>query len=201
MRKAVARIALAIIILQAGTALATSEPEDGDIIFHTSRSAQSLAVQRATGSPYSHMGLIFIRNKKPYVLEAVQPVKYTALAAWKARGVNGHYVIKRLKKPLSAAQKKKLQSEAESFLGKPYDLAFEWSDSRIYCSELVWKAYERSTGLEIGTLQKLSEFRLDDPAVQRKMKERYGSRVPMNETVISPSAVYDSPQLGTVAKD
>src|SRR5262245_5809101 len=29
---------------------------DGDLIFHTSRSAQSAAIQRATHSPYSHVG-------------------------------------------------------------------------------------------------------------------------------------------------
>jgi hypothetical protein len=37
---------------------------DGDIIFQTSHSPQSLAVQRATGSAYSHMGLVFLRDHK-----------------------------------------------------------------------------------------------------------------------------------------
>ncbi|VTR45020.1 Orthopoxvirus protein of uncharacterised function (DUF830) [Serratia fonticola] len=44
--------------------------QDGDIIFHTSRSAQSLAIQQATGSRYSHMGIIVLRDGKPYVFEA-----------------------------------------------------------------------------------------------------------------------------------
>src|SRR6185503_6516185 len=57
---------------------------DGDIIFHTSRSAQSVAIQRATHSPYSHVGLIFIRDGKPYVFEAISTVRYTPLAKWTA---------------------------------------------------------------------------------------------------------------------
>jgi hypothetical protein len=42
---------------------------DGDIIFHTSRSAQSIAIQRATHSKYSHMGIIFIRDGEPHVYD------------------------------------------------------------------------------------------------------------------------------------
>ena len=48
-------------------ALATTL-RDGDIIFHTSRSAQSAAIQHATHSRYSHVGLILFRDGKPYVL-------------------------------------------------------------------------------------------------------------------------------------
>ncbi|MES2934380.1 MAG: hypothetical protein V4805_12935, partial [Pseudomonadota bacterium] len=44
--------------------------KDGDLIFQKSRSSQSLAVQRATGSPYSHMGIVFMRAGKPMVFEA-----------------------------------------------------------------------------------------------------------------------------------
>lgn len=191
---------LLALMLAGGHSHAAYQAEDGDIIFHTSRSAQSLAVQRATGSPYSHMGMIFMRKGKPYVLEAVQPVKYTPLKEWQARGKNGHYVIKRLKKPLSAEQQTRLRAAAEDFLGKPYDLSFAWSDQRIYCSELVWKAYERSTGLKIGKLQTLADFHLDDPVVMKKMQERYGSRPPKDEKFIAPVAIFDAPELDTVAK-
>ena len=71
--------------------------KDGDIIFQTSQSSQSVAIQRATASPYSHMGIIFFRNGKPYVFEAIATVRYTPLTSWIARGKGGHYVIKRLK--------------------------------------------------------------------------------------------------------
>ena len=36
--------------------------------------------------------------------------------------------------------------------GKHYDFWFEWSDERIYCSELVWKIYRRGLGIELGEL-------------------------------------------------
>jgi uncharacterized protein YycO len=188
-----------ILWLLASVAVHAATPlRDGDIIFHTSRSAQSAAIQRATHSKWSHMGVIFMRDGKPYVYEAIATVRYTPLERWIARGDHGRYVVKRLKRSMTAEQAGKLRRSAGKYSGKPYDLYFEWSDGRIYCSELVWKMYRDALGLEIGARQKLRDFDLADPAVKAKMRERYGSRVPLDEPVISPGAVFDSPLLVAV---
>jgi len=79
--------------------------------------------------------------------------------------------------------------------GKNYDLYFEWSDDRIYCSELIWKIYKEGTGLEIGKLEELADFDLSNPAVKAKLKERYGNTIPKHEKVISPAAMFDSELL------
>lgn len=199
MRTAVAAV-LAILVGCRGGAAPPAQLRDGDIIFQTSRSPQSLAIQRATHSPYSHMGLILYRAGEPYVFEAVGPVRYTPLKAWISRGVGGHYVVKRLGTAALAGPNavEKLRRAAESFQGRPYDLTFEWSDTRIYCSELVWKAYERGLGIRIGSLQRLRDFDLSDPAVQVRMKQRYNSNIPLDETVISPAAMFEAGALVTV---
>jgi len=181
-----------------GVARADTSLRDGDIIFHTSRSAQSAAIHRATHSRYSHVGLVLYRDGKPYVFEAIATVRYTPLANWIARGDGGRYVVRRLKAGLTTAQAKKLRSSAEKHANKPYDLYFEWSDDRIYCSELVWKAYRDAVGIELGVRQKLREFDLSDPVVKAKMHERYGTKVPLDEPVISPAAQFESPLLETV---
>ena len=194
------RLLLVCYCLAASASAAQSDWRDGDIIFQTSRSAQSAAIQRATHSAYSHVGVIFIRDAKPYVFEAVATVRYTPLAQWTARGAGGRYVVKRLKSGLTGAQVLKLRAAAQSFAGKPYDLYFEWSNDRIYCSELVWKMYSRAIDIELGQLQKLREFDLEDPAVKSSMRARYGTHVPLDEPVISPAAIYDS-QLLTAISD
>jgi hypothetical protein len=196
-------IALLLAFLGAEASAGQGVPEvrDGDLIFQTSKSSQSLAIQRATGSPYSHMGLIFNRDGKPYVFEAVATVRFTPLDQWIARGVDGHYVVKRLRdasKTLTPAAVDKLRVASAKFEGRPYDLAFDWSDSRIYCSELVWKAYDRALGIRIGGLQKVRDFNLTDSAVKAKMRERYGDKVPLDEPVISPVAMFKSDRLVTV---
>ena len=81
------------------------------------------------------------------------------------------------------------------FQGKPYDSYFEWSDKRIYCSELVWKIYDRGIGIRVGRLQKVWDLDLSDPIVKTKIKERYGNKVPLEETVISPGEMFSSDLL------
>ena len=177
------------------------EIKNGDLIFQTSLSQQSKAVQLASGSKYSHCGIIFKEGNKFYVFEAVQPVKRTALDKWIARGQNGKYVIKRLKNAgevLTPATLLKMKEIGDKFKGKNYDLTFEWSDDRIYCSELIWKIYQRATGIEIGKPGKLGDFDLSSDPVKKKMKERYGNNIPMDETVISPAAIFESDLLITV---
>lgn len=176
------------------------EPRTGDIVFHTSTSAQSAAIQAATRSAYSHVGVVVHDKGQPKVLEAVEPVKLTSLQAWLKRGKGQHYVIKRLKQPLAASAAAQMELDAKRFIGKPYDLTFEWSDDRIYCSELVWKLYKGSAGIELTSLSQLKSFDLTSPAVRSKLKERYGNKVPLDEPVVPPSALFDSPLLETVAE-
>ncbi len=175
--------------------------KDGDLIFQTSLSGQSKAIQLATKSKYSHCGIIFSDNIQYYVLEAIQPVSITPLDKWIARGKEGHFVIKRLKNAeqlLTTEMLQKMRQEGEQFTGKNYDLTFEWTDDKIYCSELIWKIYQRATGIEIGKLEKLSDFDLTNEVVAKKMKERYGDKIPTEETVISPASIFDSELLTTV---
>jgi hypothetical protein len=194
------RIAILFLGLLFSSSAFAYEPQAGDIVFHSSLSKQSIAVQAATNSPYSHMGIVLLKNGKPYVFEAVQRVRYTPLEAWLNRGKAKHYVVKRLKSPLTTVAISRLQKEAAHYEGKAYDLAFEWSDSRIYCSELVWKLYKSAVDIELAPLAKLGSFNLSNPAVKVKLKERYGNRVPINEPVIAPVAILESPLLITVAE-
>ncbi|OCG03661.1 hypothetical protein A9G15_05345 [Gilliamella apis] len=183
------------------TAIANYQPHDGDVIFQSSQSNQSKAIEQATNSPYSHVGIIFIKNGKPYVFEAASKVVYTPLDKWINRGKNKKYVIKRLKNhPLSQQEITSLKQVAHKFENKPYDIWFGWDDKYIYCSELVWKIYNRALKLKIGQLQTIKDFNLSSPAVKQKLKERYGNNIPYQETVISPVAIFNSPLLITVDK-
>ena len=173
----------------------SAQYQTGDIIFQTSKSAQSKVIQKATHSPYSHMGMIVNRNGQSWVLEAIQPVKYTPLQQWVDRGVNKHYVVKRYQTALTAIQQTKLVKNAEGYLNKPYDIYFEWGDDAIYCSEIVWKAYKNALGIELAPLDQLKSFDLTDLSVKALMKQRYGKSIPLQEKVIAPSALFNSKKL------
>jgi len=184
--------------------LLNAEVQNGDIIFHTSKSRQSKAIQLATKSKYSHMGIVYRIDGQLFVYEAVQPVKLTPIKEWINRGDKGHFVIKRLKnsdKLLTQEILSKMKQVGEKYRGKDYDLYFEWSDEKIYCSELVWKIYKEGADIEIGKLEKLSDFDLNDKIVKQMMKERYGENIPLDEKVISPVEMFNSDKLKIAIKN
>lgn len=145
--------------------------------------------------------MLYKEGENWMVYEASATVKATPLADWIKRGEGGHYVIKRLKNydsVLDSMNRSRMMTVAQKFKSKKYDLYFEWSDDRIYCSELVWKIYDEGLHIQIGELQKIKDFDLSGPAVKTKMKERYGDNIPTDETVISPVAMFNSPLLKEV---
>lgn len=183
-----------LMMILAATA-ADYEARDGDLVFQRSTSNQAQAIALATGSPWTHMGVVFVVDGEPMVLEAVQPVKWTPYASWVGRGVDDEVHVKRLKEPPDAAEVAAMKTLGESWLGRDYDLYFGWSDDRIYCSELVWKLYDRGADEQIGELARFGDHALEHPEVEKKLKQRYGEELPMDETVISPGAMYDDPDL------
>jgi hypothetical protein len=189
---------------QASPPPATLSLQDGDLVFHRSRSAQSAAVAAATGSQYTHMGVVLLEDGKPLVLEAVQPAKLTPFAAWVARGERGKVIVRRLKNAKEAftpEARARMQKMGRGWLGRPYDLLFQWSDERFYCSELAYKLLDRAAGIQVGKLQKAKEFNLSRPEVQKKLKERFGNgkaRWNPDEWMISPQSMFEDPKLLTV---
>ena len=177
------------------------QPQNGDIIFQTSLSAQSEAIQRATGSKYSHMGIVYVLDGGPFVFEAVSRVRSTPLEEWIKRGEGGHCVVKRLQDEGPLLTPEAMPSMLEvgrRFEGKHYDLKFEWSDDRVYCSELVWKIFKRALNVEIGPLETVGDFDLSDSVVREKVSERFGEALRLDEPVISPAAMFSSSELKTV---
>lgn len=172
--------------------------ENGDIIFQTSTSSQCKAIQVATNSKYSHVGIIYIEDNQNFVYEASSTVKLTELNEWIKNGLDGKYVVKRInysENILTTDALKRMKKIGEIFKGKSYDKYFEWSDEKIYCSELVWKIYKHAVNIELGSPEKLSDFNLTSKEFQNKLNERYKGKLPYDETVISPAKMFNSDKL------
>ena len=175
--------------------------QEGDMIFQTSQSTQCEAIRIATNSKFSHCGIVFIEKGEKYVFEAMQPVKYTPLQVWISHGKENHFVVTRIKnasKLLTPQTIQKMKSYADGLSNKDYDLYFEWSDNKIYCSELVWKIYKNGAGIELCPLQKLKDFNLKDPKVQAILSERYGKKIPLEESVVAPSNLENAKTVTTI---
>jgi uncharacterized protein YycO len=172
----------------------------GDVIFQESTSEQSAALKLATKSRYTHVGLVVLRDGAPWVLEAVQPVRWTPLAEWVDRGVGDHAVVKRLRTPLDDATLLRVVASAQAHVGKAYDFGFRWSDDQMYCSELVYKAYQDGAGVELAVLPTHQDYDLTDPRAQAAVSKRYPGGMPRGEPVVAPSDLLGSPLLVEVGR-
>jgi hypothetical protein len=171
--------------------------KNGDIIFIVNPSGQGKAIQLATKSKFTHVGVVFIEDGKAMVYHAVEPVSKNTFKEFVSMSADGKYYIKRLKDQsvLTEEKVKAMLTEARSLLGKHYDLAFNWSDEEYYCSEFVWKLYDHAFHIPIGKLRPLKEFDLSHPAVKEKLEQRYGKKIPLEEKMISPGDMYESELL------
>lgn len=175
---------------------------DGDIIFQSSDSRQCQAIKIATHSDISHCGLLISEGGKWYVLEAVEPVQLISLPAFIGRDPQQHYTVKRLKNEFLPKQDafEKMLAEGKRWIGKHYDIYFNWSGSELYCSELVWKLYHNVPGIDLCNLRRLKDFDLSSPLVKEMMNERYGNKIPYDESVVAPSDIFNSEKLEMVSQ-
>ena len=184
--------------------------ETGDVIGQTSLSGQGPLVQLGTMSKYSHVGVVVMFKGKPYVLEATSTVKYTTLKNFLKKGKDEKYTVlryhkkdkkdpKKTKIGLTKKEKSKLIRKAKKYMGKKYDLAFRWSNHKMYCSELVWKLYD-DIGLEASHQNTMRGFNLWIPPLKKVMERRWGGKgkINLDEIVVAPSDIMRSKNLKLV---
>ena len=171
----------------------------GDIVFQHTGGEQGVAVEAATNSPYTHVGVVFEKEGELYVLEAVQPVQVIRLKDFRKRSDIFH--ARRLidETPLDMDAITKAIEWGQKQIGKDYDSLFQWSDDTLYCSELVWKVYHEGAGLDLCKTKNFSAYFIEKPEVRAIIKKRYGNTpLPATEPVVAPSDLAESPLLKEV---
>lgn len=168
----------------------------GDIVLQTSTSSRSALIRRVSSSPYSHVGLIEVASDGVFVIEAVQPVSRTPWKTWRARGVGGKVTVLRAKE-LDDETLTKVVTTAKTWLGKPYDARYQWDDDKLYCSELVTKAFEQGAGVTIGTQQQVKSLELS--AADLALGPKLG--INPEQTLVTPQSVAVDSHLALVHTD
>lgn len=180
----------------------TQALKDGDLLFQHIGGEQGHAIELATNSHWTHVGIAMQEEGKWFVVEAVGPVKWTSLPEWIEQG-KGHYAVKRLVRnegSFTASEVERIRRAAERYAGAAYDFEFRWSDDQIYCSELVWKVYEGALGVRLCEPKPMRAFQLSDPVVRRMILERYGDAPPLDEPMLAPSTLFECPMLRLVGE-
>ncbi len=161
-----------------------SELKEGDIVFMHSSSRQSPLIAAATASPWTHCGVIVMKNGEPWVLEAVSPVNVTPWKEWKKRAKSGITSMKRYTED-------EVHISYSKYLGRPYDTAFRFGNKAWYCSELVYDIYKTQLGVELCKPRPVSDFHLTGK-VKSEMKRR---GIAPSQLVVAPVDIFNSSKL------
>jgi hypothetical protein len=169
------RMVIAALTVLAAVGAAEAKPftswRDGDLIFQQSTGTQSAAVIAATGSRFTHMGVVAVRKGKPVVIEAGGVVSETPLAAFVARGKGGRYAVYRIRN-LKVVQWAVAEMAARMMYGKPYDIFFREGADHIYCSELPYLMFKPAR-IDLGRRERLGDLALDSAAVRTIFLKRW----------------------------
>ena len=171
------------------------DKKEGDLIFQSLPFGElTTVIEGATNSPYSHVGLLVNKNGFWYVREAIGKVKDTHLLWWILRGRGDSFSVYRFKE---AYQKNiaNLVKESENFLGYPYDFHYELDDEKIYCSELIYKAYKRTTGNKLGKITTLSQL---DWKPHKEFILSIENTIPLDREMITPKDLAEANELELV---
>ena len=172
-------------------------PQEGDLVFQSLPHNPLIdAIEGSTGSPYSHCGIVTRRNGKWFVIEAVGPVKETPLFSWIRQGRRGGLAVYRLTREQERIPA--MIAEARALAGRPYDIHYALDDGAIYCSELIWKAWNRAGGTPLGALTTLGELNWrPHEAVIRRIEN---GGLPLDREMITPVEVTRDPRLTEILR-
>lgn len=160
-------------------------PKEGDVVFQSLPSGPMVSmIEGATKSPYSHCGIVAPEGQGWVVWEALGTVHATPLEEFLGRGRGGFYEVYRFKgedKELGG----KVVEKAKGYAGRPYDARYRMDDESIYCSELIYKAYEKETGKKLGVLVKVKD--LDWQPYEKLIRRLEGDgSLPLEREMITP---------------
>lgn len=144
--------------------------QNGDLVLRCGRSLESYAVYLTDSEPeFSHIGIIKFENSTPYVIHAVPNKSNYILKEKFSTFTNSKkcskYAVYRAK--LNTNTLNKIADEAQSFYNLKYtfDNAYDLkSNSELYCSELVYKAFKKA-GVELQLSTKELNYILGKHAV------------------------------------
>jgi hypothetical protein len=175
------------------------QPQVGDVLVQDIDPCGRLlrTVKGVTQSEWCHCGVVDYKDGQWVVCEAVgSGVRYTPLYYFLLRGDKFHFAAYRLTAPLRHHASLFAASCAQ-YVGRPYDIQYELDDEKIYCSELVYKAYKVATGETLGVVQRFGDLNWQ-PHKDDIIYYHGNGDLPLDREVVTPASIPLSPQLEKV---
>lgn len=173
-----------------------SDKQEGDVLMQSLPHSELVdAIETASRSPWSHCGILVKRDGHWQVAQALMNVHYTPLIEYLIQDRDLRVTSFRMK-GLTEEQKVKLQPGIAKLLGKPYDINYEPDDRKIYCSELVWKVYDRELGVHWSEWDAFGT--LNWKPVEAFVRNVERGKLPLDRMMITPAGLTKTDKVARV---
>jgi hypothetical protein len=159
------------------------EVAEGDFVFQHLPGHLLKVIADVTQSPYSHCGIVVMKEGRFYVLEAIGPVTLTPLNEWIHRGIASRVTLVRLKEKYRKDIPLIIMT-GYKYIGRPYDLEYAWDDEKIYCSELIYKAAWEGAGIRLAAFRELGQMNWKPH--EQFIRLITGGQLPLERKMITP---------------
>ena len=180
---------------------ATHLLQEGDIIFSRIPNALYRRICAATGSPTSHVGIVFKDGQGSWcVAESKVPVvRYSTLENFIDRSAGRWHVVRRLQRPLDADAIAALRHECDKRIDTLYHTGFRYESRRMFCSKFVFDVFRAALGVEIGHLETFAELLQRQPGTALTFwKVWFFGRIPWQRVTVTPASQLADVRLRTV---
>jgi len=173
-------------------------PQEGDVVFQSLPHGELVdAIEGITHSPYSHCGVVLRNDKNEWVvIESISSVHETPLFLWIFRGRGANFTAYRLDPKYSGCIPD-FKKNLLGYSGRSYDFDYDMTNDRsLYCSDLVYLAFEKVSGEKLGQLQKLGD--LDWKPFEAFIKSEQHGALPLDRAMITLASLAAAYQLHEV---
>jgi hypothetical protein len=173
-------------------------PQEGDVVFQSLPHGDLVdAIEGITHSRWSHCGVVLKNDKGQWlVIESIFNVHETPLLLWMVRCRDGNFAAYRLDSKFDP-QIPGFKQHLLTFMGQPYDYDYDMAKGHgVYCSGLVYTAFDETCGEKMGVLQKLGD--LDWQPYRAFIRSEAQGALPLDRAMITPAALAQAPQLHQV---
>ena len=160
--------------------------QSGDVLLISLNCYSCALIERASGAPYSHSGIILKIGRQWRVAQALGEVHDVSLSEFMALRKQGTRIA-HLRAIDLVTSEQELVANYKSFIGIPFDRNYLWDDEALYCSEFVAKFFQRFDSSLLAPSP--IDYGADDEIWRRHLGNRYNG----GELGNSPASLLNDP--------
>lgn len=174
--------------------------EEGDLVFTGITNPAMDAVSVATSTWANHLGIAFKEDDQWMIYESIlKSTSSRTLCSYLSRAKTGKVEVRRLADGLNRDDILNVKDVIIGELGTAYDLRFDLHSEGQYCSKLIYQAFLKALGIEVGEVQTLRQvYNIASKNGRRWVRFWFWQGIPWEQETVTPRSQLLDPKLETI---